>query len=58
MKRMCKVMEGRINEQMIRVAADLLRLGTVSKEDIARITGLSLETGGYCKNNRIIIGNS
>ena len=44
MKRMCKVMEGRINEQMIRVAADLLRLGTVSKEDIARITGLSLET--------------
>ncbi len=41
---MCKVMEGRINEQMIRVAADLLRLGTVSKEDIARITGLSLET--------------
>ena len=43
-ERMCKVMEERINEQMIRVAADLLRLGTVSKEDIARITGLSLET--------------
>ena len=41
---MCKVMEERINERMIRVAADLLRLGTVSKEDIARITGLSLET--------------
>ena len=38
---MCKVMEERVKEQMIRVAADLLRLGTVSKKDIAKITGLS-----------------
>ncbi|MBR2175369.1 MAG: hypothetical protein IJ861_00285 [Clostridia bacterium] len=36
-------MEERVKEQMIRVVADLLRLGTVSKSDIAKITGLSLE---------------
>ena len=40
---MCKIMEERVQEQMIRVAADLLKLGTVSKSDIAKITGLSPE---------------
>ena len=40
---MCKIMEERVQEQMIRVAADLLKLGTVSKSDIAKVTGLSPE---------------
>ena len=46
--RMCKVMEERIkdNERRLlnKIAVDLLRLGNVTKEQIAEITGLSLET--------------
>ena len=41
---MCKLMEDRIKEQMIRVAIALLKTGNTPKEDIAEATGLSIET--------------
>ncbi|WP_370769203.1 hypothetical protein [Ruminococcus callidus] len=41
---MCKAMEDRINERMVGVAYNLLLLGTVSKEDIAKVTKLPVET--------------
>ena len=45
---MCKIMEERVKENerrlLIKIAADFLKLGTVSHEDIAKATGLSLET--------------
>ena len=47
-ERMCKIMEERVKENerrlLIKIAADFLKLGTVSHEDIAKATGLSLET--------------
>ena len=41
---MCKAMEDRINEIMVGVAYNLLLLGNVSKEDIAKVTKLPIET--------------
>ena len=45
---MCKVMEEREEERVknekIIIAANLLKLGTISREEIANATGLSLET--------------
>ena len=41
---MCKAMEDRITDEKIRIAYNLLLLGTVSKEDIAKATKLPLET--------------
>lgn len=40
---MCKAMEERITEEKLRIALNLLMLGTVSKEDIAKATKLPLE---------------
>lgn len=40
---MCKAMEERITEEKLRIALNLLMLGTVSKEDIAKVTKLPLE---------------
>ena len=37
-------MEERVNDEKISIAANLLRLGTVSKEDIAKATDLPIET--------------
>ena len=46
--RMCKIMEEREEERVknekIIIAANLLKLGSISKEEIANATGLSLET--------------
>ena len=54
-ERMCKVMEERIkdNERRLlnKIAVDLLRLGNVTKEQIAEITGLSLETINEIETN-------
>lgn len=45
---MCKVMEERVRDteyrKAISIAANLLKLGTISREEIANATGLSLET--------------
>ncbi len=41
---MCKAMEERITDKQIKIAYNLLLLGTVSKEDIAKATELPLET--------------
>ena len=45
---MCKFMEERDKDteyrNSIRIAANLLKLGTVSHEDIAKATGLPVET--------------
>ena len=45
---MCKVMEEREEERVknekIIIAANLLKLGSISREEIANATGLSLET--------------
>lgn len=41
---MCKAMEDRLNERVVGVAYNLLLLGTVSKEDIAKVTKLPIET--------------
>lgn len=41
---MCKIMEERVYDEKISIAANLLRIGTVSKEDIAKATGLPIET--------------
>ena len=45
---MCKIMEERVKENerrlLIKIAADFLKLGTVSHEDIAKATGLPIET--------------
>ena len=53
--RMCKVMEERIkdNERRLlnKIAVDLLRLGNNTKEQIAEITGLSLETVNEIETN-------
>lgn len=40
---MCKLMEDMRNEEKVRIAINFLMLGTVSKEDIAKATNLSLE---------------
>lgn len=40
---MCKAMEDRITDEKLRIAYQLLLLGTVSKDDIAKATGLSIE---------------
>ena len=52
---MCKVMEERIkdNERRLlnKIAVDLLRLGNNTKEQIAEITGLSLETVNEIETN-------
>ena len=54
-ERMCKVMEERIkdNERRLlnKIAVDLLRLGNNTKEQIAEITGLSLETINEIETN-------
>ena len=46
--RMCKVMEERVKDteyrKAISIAANLLKLGTISRKEIANATGLSLET--------------
>ena len=46
--RMCKVMEERVKDteyrKAISIAVNLLKLGTISREEIANATGLSLET--------------
>ena len=42
--RMCKVMEERVKDEKIIIAANLIKLGTISKEEIAKVTGLSLDT--------------
>ena len=46
--RMCKIMEEREEERVknekIIIAANLLKLGSISREEIANATGLSLET--------------
>ena len=46
--RMCKIMEEREEERVknerIIIAANLLKIGTISREEIANATGLSLET--------------
>lgn len=44
MKRMCKAMEERVKAEKINIAVSLLKLGTISREEIANATGLSLET--------------
>ncbi len=41
---MYKAMEDRINERMVGVVYNLLLLGTISKEDIAKVTKLPIET--------------
>lgn len=45
---MCKIMEERVRDteyrKAVSIAANFLRIGTVSKEDIARATGLPIET--------------
>ena len=41
---MSKAMDERIIEERIRIAYNLLLLGTVSKEDIAKAIGLSINT--------------
>lgn len=41
---MCKAMEDRITDEKIMIAYNLLLLGTVSKEDIAKVTKLPIET--------------
>ena len=47
-ERMCKIMEERVKENerrlLIKIAADFLKLGTVSHGDIAKATGLPIET--------------
>ena len=43
-ERMCKVMEERVRAEKISIAINLLKLGTISREEIANATGLSLET--------------
>ena len=40
---MCKAMEDRITDEKLRIAYNLLLLGTVSKEDIAKVTKLPVE---------------
>ena len=54
-ERMCKVMEERVKDNerrlLIKIAADLLRLGNDTKEQIAEITGLSLETVNEIETN-------
>ncbi len=48
---MCKAMEERINDEKVRIAYNLLLLGTVSKEDIAKVTNLSIETINEIEKN-------
>ncbi|MDE6519355.1 MAG: hypothetical protein K2K91_02700 [Ruminococcus sp.] len=44
---MCRAMEERLNEnstmKAIQIAMNFLKLGTVSHEDIAKATGISIE---------------
>ena len=40
---MCKVMEDRVNDERIGIAVKLLKLGKNSAEEIADVTGLSVE---------------
>ncbi len=40
---MCRAMEDRLNEMAIQFAVKLLKLGTVSHEDIAKVTELKIE---------------
>ena len=40
---MCKAMENRINDEMVRVAARLIKRGKDTFEEIADITGLSID---------------
>ncbi len=42
-ERMCKVMEDRVNDERIGIAVKLLKLGKNSAEEIADVTGLSVE---------------
>lgn len=40
---MCKATEDRINDEKLKIAYNLLLLGTISKEDIAKATKLTIE---------------
>ncbi len=40
---MCKVMEERVNDERIRIAVNLLKIGILSNEKIAEATDLSIE---------------
>lgn len=40
---MCKAMEDRINDEKLKITYNLLLLGTISKEDIAKATKLPIE---------------
>ncbi len=40
---MCKAMKDRINDKKLKIAYNLLLLGTISKEDIAKATKLPIE---------------
>lgn len=40
---MCKAMEDRINDEKLKIDYNLLLLGTISKEDIAKATKLPIE---------------
>ena len=39
---MCKATEDRINDEKLKIAYNLLLLGTISKEDIAKATKLPI----------------
>lgn len=40
---LCKAMEDRINDEKLKIAYNLLLLGTISKEDIAKATKIPIE---------------
>ena len=40
---MCKVMEERVNDERIRIAVNLLKIGILSNEKIAEATDLPIE---------------
>ena len=41
--RMCRVMEERVNDERIRIAVNLLKIGILSNEKIAEATDLPIE---------------
>ncbi|MBR2175368.1 MAG: hypothetical protein IJ861_00280 [Clostridia bacterium] len=56
---MCKVMEERVKDEKyqekIFIAVNLLKLGTIAREETANVTGLSLETGNdVCYNQSVV----
>ena len=52
---MCKAMKDRINDEKLKISYNLLLLGTISKEDIAKATKLPIEKINKLEGNYSVL---